>query len=162
MITQSELQDILNYDIETGIFTWKIKPCKNIAVNTVAGGINNRNYVVIKIKNKTYLAHRLAWLYVYGEIPDFIDHINGNKSDNKIKNLRECSQQENCFNRKLAINNKCGVKGICFYNKTKKWKAQLNIDGKRKHLGYFDNIEDAKEVLNNARIKHHKEFARNE
>ena len=93
------LQEILDYDQETGIFTWKINQCGARKKGQIAGTKNKNGYIVIRHK-KLYYAHRLAWLYVHGIFPDsVIDHINRNKSDNRINNLRSVSHADNMYNR---------------------------------------------------------------
>lgn len=94
MLTQSELKSKLTYNISSGIFTW-IKRNQNIA-----GTLNGSNYLVIRVSGKSYYAHRLVWLYITGRFPiNLIDHINGDRSDNKLNNLREATYQENALNR---------------------------------------------------------------
>lgn len=89
-----------------------------------------------------------------------IDHINRNPLDNRRDNLRICSHQQNTFNRTKYSNNTSGFKGVSFHKEKQKFRANINIDGKRKHLGYFENAEDAHEEYKKAAIKHHGEFAR--
>jgi hypothetical protein len=158
-MTQQELKDLLHYDQDTGIFTWLISR------GSIKSGkkINNSifDYTNIKINKKSYRAHRLAWLYIYGYIPiNQIDHINGNKSDNRLCNLREVTNQQNQFNSPIRKDNKSGVKGVHWHKKQNKWVANLHINGKAKQLGSFDNLEEAKKVINEARLLHHGEFSR--
>ena len=154
MITQEFIKSVLNYDKETGIFTW-------IKNGKVAGYKQKDGYVRFNFNNKHYRAHRLAWLYVYGIYPDsHIDHINGNTTDNSINNLRLCNRNQNMHNRKLNKNNKAGIKGVCWNRKIGKWHVQIGISGKVKHLGYFDDLEFAELVSVEARDKYHKEFSR--
>jgi len=105
MITQDKLKEILDYNQHTGLFTWKkIKKYSNRSVGDIAGSLS-LGYVVIGIDKKIYKAHRLAWLYVYGEFPkEQLDHINGNKEDNRICNLREANQSQNNFNFLFIFN----------------------------------------------------------
>ena len=158
MLTQAELQSILNYDPETGIFT-RIKSRMSNKVNKVVGTLNKQNRVQISINAKIYKAHRLAWLYVYGEWPQIIDHINGNPADNRICNLRECTTQQNNYNAKLSKRNTSGIKGVRFDKDRNKWEANLRINGKRTRIGRFNTLEDAKNAIENARRIHHGNFA---
>ena len=96
MITQQYLKSRLRYDLNLGSFTWINGPRKGF----LAGNINPRGYHVIELKGKTYRAHRLAWLYVHGEIPPMLDHINRDTSDNRIVNLRPCNSSQNQYNSK--------------------------------------------------------------
>jgi hypothetical protein len=163
MLTQEYLKSILNYDQDIGIFTRKVKRNKKFKVGDVVGYIDNYGYVRIKIDKKNYSSHRLAWLYVYGEFPKKqLDHINGDKQDNRICNLREANQSQNNFNRKIQKNNTSGIKGVSWNKNAKKWEVSINVNGIKKHLGIFDSKEFAELVITEARNKYHKEFARNE
>jgi hypothetical protein len=160
MITQNYLKSILDYNPETGIFVWKVKFSKKINIGDVAGTKDSKGYIAIKVNKKTYASHRIAWLYIYGYIPEKqIDHINGNRVDNRICNLREATNQENQFNRQIQKNNTSGVKGVCWSNQQNKWVARIRANGKRITLGLFDNLELAELVINEARLKYHKQFA---
>ena len=154
MITQSELKELLNYNQDTGIFTW-------IKTGKVAGGYLTSGYKRIGVKNKSYLYHRLAWLYVYGKFTkDTIDHINGNKSDNRINNLREATFVENKQNSKKSTKNTSGSKNVVWNKNCKKWQVQIWLNRKSKYIGLFDNFEFASFVADEVRDKYHKEFAR--
>jgi hypothetical protein len=160
MITQSELKKLLDYNLDTGIFTWKINRTKNAKIGSIAGYVDIEGYHLISIFGKVYKSHRLAWLYVYGNFPSkLIDHINGNKSDNKLCNLRECSNDENQWNAKISSRNLSGVKGVHWSNNKDRWIAKLSIHGKIKHCGSFKDIESAKNAIIKFRESLHKEFA---
>jgi len=135
MLIQAELKKLLDYNPITGVFTWSTnRVC--VSVGDVAGHISKSGYSTIRIKGVLYFAHRLAWLYVYNEWPDNIDHINHNRSDNKIKNLRSVSHKNNLRNMSLSISNTSGVTGVYWDKKKKSWMALIMIDGKSKFLGY--------------------------
>jgi len=155
ILTQPYLKKILDYAPDTGVFVWKIAKSKNIRVGAVAGCINSLGYRVIKIDRRTYLAHRLAWLYVYGEFPDNqIDHINQAKDDNRILNLRDVTVSENGKNAKMSKNNTSGINGVCWYKRRKKWRVRINVNGKLKHLGYYEDLKLAALVRKEAEIKY--------
>ena len=161
MLTQEYLKSVLNYDQETGIFTWKEKISDKIVIGKIAGS-NNKGYIQIRLNKKLYFSHRLAWLYVYGEFPKYmIDHINNNPADNRICNLREATNQQNQFNRKLSKANTSGIKGVCWSKQYNKWIARIRANGKRIYLGCFDNLEFAELVVKEARNKFHGIFAKN-
>jgi len=152
MITQSELKDILHYDQDTGVFTW----LKNYIV---AGTVEKKGYIAIKINKKSYKAHRLAWLYVYGNFPkEQIDHLNGIKNDNCINNLREATASENMLNRKQFKTSSAEFKGISFHKKQQKWTAKIQINKQRIWLGSFYSANEAAIAYKNAAIKLHGSF----
>lgn len=144
-ITQSKLKELLHYETETGVFTWRRTLCNRAIKGRVAGYKNGRGYLYIGFNGKVYSAHRLAWLYVYGTFPtNDIDHINGNTIDNRISNLRDVETAINCQNRRQARSgSKSGVLGVGWHKRVGKWSAQIRISGRSKHLGYFDTPEQA-------------------
>jgi hypothetical protein len=159
MITQEYIKSILDYNKDTGIFTWKVNKSKRSKIGSVAGWSDN-GYIKIEIDGKAYKAHRLAWLYVYGDIPEMIiDHANNNRSDNRIENLREATYQENSENYKTPKTNKSGVKNVSWYKQLNKWVVSMSIKGKKKTIGYFDDLEFAELVAIEARDKYRMEFA---
>ena len=144
MINQKELKKLLRYDPNTGIFIWIKKTCLKVVVGKTAGTLSAKGYIVITIRGKLYRAHRLAWLDVYGVWPkDQIDHINHIKDDNRIENLREASQQDNCKNRSISKANKSGVIGVSWVKEYRSWKATAWLNGKAVSLGQFRDKFDA-------------------
>jgi len=127
MITSENIREYVLYDYETGVFTW----AKDVSITgrkgKIAGTIGKRGYVTICIHRVFYKAHNLAWLYVYGKNPEFeIDHINHNKSDNRISNLRDVTPYENKKNKPISKNNASGINGVSFHHKTQKWRVRIN------------------------------------
>jgi len=142
------LRNTLEYDPETGVFIRR----KN---NKIAGTRTKRGYIEITVSRKRYYAHRLAWLYHYGEWPkEYIDHINHNKIDNRITNLREANKQENQKNGTLQKNNTSGFVGVYYSNTQKKWRSQIKVNGSLIHLGIFDTLQEAVD----SRAQAHKRF----
>lgn len=159
MITQSELKELLEYNPVTGQFIRKISRGR-FKVGEIAGSLDKDGYNVIMICNKNYKSHRLAWLYMMGNWPDKdVDHIDNDPQNNAWKNLREATESENICNSKLSKANKSGIKGVSWDSKLCKWRVQLQIDGKAKFLGSFNNINEAKNAIDIARKEYHKEFA---
>lgn len=141
MITQTRLREVLEYDPETGIFTWKVTLSNSVPAASRAGTLHPNGYVYIHIDRRGYLAHRLAWLYITGSWPqDQLDHINGVKNDNRWVNLREADNRLNLENqRKAHRNNKLGVLGVT--PSQGKFRAVIRHLGHLRHLGYFATRE---------------------
>ena len=156
MITESELKEILHYDQDTGNFIWLVSLSTKTKVGSIAGS-NKDGYKRVMINNKRYYLHRLAWLYVNGSYPKkFIDHINGNKGDNRICNLRDVSHSGNMQNRRLTSkNNTSGYLGVCWEKSHKKWRAQITVDGKTIRLGRFKDPKIAHETYLKAKADLH-------
>ena len=155
-LTADRLKQMLSYDPETGVFTWLIRPSKAVKAGTIAGHVDKLiGYNTIGIKGKIYKAHRLAWLYVYGEWPTaLIDHINGQKADNRIANLRIVLADGNSQNvRKPNRRNKSGFMGVIFFQN--KWRATMSYKGKTKFLGDYATPEEAHQVYLEAKRKYH-------
>jgi hypothetical protein len=124
-LTVGFLRSIFSYNPETGVFT-RLKARGAQRAGTVPGRLNEEGYIKIKINGKEYGAHRLAWLYVYGEWPSlFIDHINRAKADNRIQNLRDVSRSENGRNRGEPLNNVSGKSGVHWVERNKRWCARV-------------------------------------
>jgi hypothetical protein len=138
ILTQEELKAILHYDQETGIFT-------RVSNGKEAGSKHKSGYIRIKITSKrSYLAHRLAWLYVTGENPTIIDHINGDGYDNRFCNLRNVSNSENLQNIRSAYSrNSCGLLGAHKSQGKHKYSSSIWHNGEKTFLGYFESPEEA-------------------
>lgn len=144
MLTQSRLKELLSYDPETGLFT-RLSTMTRHKVGSISGSPQNKGYVQIMIDTRNYLAHRLAWLYVYGEFPKGqIDHINRIKTDNRIINLRDVDNSINQLNNGIRKHNSSGVTGVMKDTRSNKWVVQLIFDNKRHYLGSYKTIDEAK------------------
>jgi hypothetical protein len=160
LISHSDLCSILDYCPNKGIFTWAITDRLGFK-GKIAGSLRPSGYITINFGGKYYQAHRLAWFYVTKKWPRcYIDHVNGNKSDNRIINLREANQSQNIANSKLSKANKTGYKGVSYSRKQQAYQACLGKDGKQLFLGYFDDPEEAYQAYVKAALTHHGKFAK--
>jgi hypothetical protein len=160
MLTQEYLKSIVDYDQETGVFTWRVKR-SNIPAGTVIGRGCKAWYGQAGIDGKLYLLHRLAWLYIHGRWPaDDIDHINGDRHDNRIANLREATRAQNLLNKGPRASNTSGYKGVTWSKRRQKWMAQIGHGGRNFGLGYYQTAEEAHAAYVAAAAKLHGEFAR--
>lgn len=143
-LSQSRLLEVLIYDADTGEFRWRASR-RGVKAGAVAGCADVDGYRRIRVDWRIYRAHRLAWLYTRGCWPPAgIDHINGIRDDNRLSNLREATAAENGQNqRKAQRNNQCGLLGVTFDKGRGQWKAQIQIAGRGRHIGYFDAAEEA-------------------
>lgn len=162
MITQDRVKEVLDYNPNTGLFTWRQRLAPRGPVGSVAGCKDKHrgNRVFIRIDGVLYLAHRLAWLYIFGWMPDTIDHINGDPSNNSIANLRVASQMQNVWNSNVRSDNTSGIKGVRFDASRGKWSARLKVNGKFVLLKRFDNKEEAVFAYESTSAKYHSEFKR--
>lgn len=146
-ISVDRLRELLHYEPETGIFTWRVDRYRKKTAGQVAGNFRCDGYIGICIEGVIYLAHRLAWLYVKGFWPvDQIDHKDRDRINNRFDNLRESSNKQNNENRILQANTASGIMGVSWMPKSKKWQVGIKHNGVRKHLGCFDSLLDAAAV----------------
>lgn len=140
---------LYRYDAETGIFLRVARQTRSRQIvpldHPVEAGTFKDGYLRISLFGKSFYAHRLAWLFVHGRWPkDQLDHINGDRSDNRISNLRECTDAENRQNwTRPKSNNPHGLIGVNWHAGANKFSAQIQINRKQKHLGLFETAEEA-------------------
>ena len=142
MISANTLRELLDYNPDTGELTWRVSPRANVEAGSIAGSVRDDGYRSVVIGRKAYKAHRLIWMYVYGEFPNGeIDHINRDRDDNRIDNLREVSRSMNQYNAGIRSDNKSGFKGVSYSKSKCRWIAKLGS----KQLGAFkDKLEAIK------------------
>lgn len=158
-LSHDYLTKVLDYNSETGGFIRKISPSRDIKVGTRAGGaVNKTGYRLISINNIRYKAGRLAWFYHYGEWPSDeapqIGHINGDRPDGRIANLRQVTDERNSRNQKVRSTNTSGRTGVRFHKPRGKWMAVIRNNGKYECLGYYAKFEAAVKAREAAEIKY--------
>jgi hypothetical protein len=158
MITKDQLHELFDY--QDGNLIWQIQLAYRGKVGSIAGSVRNDGYRQVGIKRTDYLLHRLVFMYFHGYMPKYIDHIDGDRSNNKIENLRECTNQQNSFNASISKNNTSGVRGVSWDKERKKWEAKCTMNRKTIHLGRFESLDDACIALRSWREQNHGQFAR--
>ena len=158
-ISHEELTRLLDYDSKTGLFTRKVTTYSRWKKGTVCNALcKETGYIKIHLNRKIYFAHRLAWFYVYKKWPDYqIDHINGDRVDNRIENLRDIEQYKNCQNV-ISSTNTSGYQGVSWRKDRNRWTAQISINNVTKRVGTFKLKEDAYKAYLEAKEKYHKYF----
>ena len=158
MITQNLLQELFDY--KDGELSWK-KSRGNAKAGQVAGHLNKKiGYYRLTLFKKVYMVHRVIFMYHNGCMPEIIDHADNNKLNNRIENLRECTNQQNSFNARISKNNSSGIKGVSWDKSRQKWQAKCMINKKTIHLGRFETLEDADLAIRSWRDQNHGCYAR--
>lgn len=159
-LTVGLLRSVLSYNADTGEFRWLVSRGKRKA-GDIAGKHACNGYWRIKLFGKEYPARRLAWFFFYVEWPDGqVDHINLDKVDNRIANLRQATVAENQHNKHHQSNNTSGFKGVSKLKRTGRWRSEIMVDGRKHYLGSFATAEEAADAYAVAATRLHAEFAR--
>ena len=158
-ITHDRLTYVIDYNPDDGQFRWRNPTHSKYKVGDVAGCRNGRGYFGIKIDRVLYRRCRLAWFYFHGSWPEqHIDHINRDRADDRIANLRECTDAQNQWNTIARVNSKLGAKNVHFSERLGKYVADIRVNGRTKHLGCFDTMAEAIASRNTAAMLIHGEF----
>ena len=141
-LNSTQVHETLRYDQETGNFIWLVSKGSKKA-GEIAGTINDDGYIIIRVNGKRYMAHRIAWFLLKGKMPDGdIDHINGNRKDNRIENLRDVSRSVNLQNQRSPRNGNKYL-GVTWDKRNKKWFSQITVGHKHINIGRFNTAEEA-------------------
>jgi hypothetical protein len=161
-LTAERLREVLEYDPLTGVFRWRVARGAPVGgrVGVVAGSKHPRGYRYVCIDGVSHKEHRLVWLYATGAFPALnIDHRDGNRSNNRLSNLREATTSQNNANARRNRTNKSGFKGVSWHKAAGRWRAQITMNGRVVHLGHFKKPEEAHAVYVTAATKHFGAFA---
>lgn len=157
-LTQQYLKACVEYSPDTGAFTARLSSSSRNEGDSLGALGGSHGYLSIAVAGRSYLAHRLAWFYVHGEWPEQIDHIDRNRHNNRICNLRPCTHQENTWNVGLRHPTRSGVVGVNWNASRHKWVAKITIDQRTKTLGYFDELSPAIAARKQAEQEHRGHF----
>ena len=152
MLTQDRLKELLTYDPSTGVFNWRFTR-RAAKAGAIAGTRSPKNYIMISVDAKVYPAHRLAWLYTYGEWPiSELDHINRIRDDNRVQNLRLANRYINTRNTTTRKDSLSGVKGVRWHKTQARWESRIQHNHKSITIGYYSHLQDAKQAREIAEI----------
>jgi hypothetical protein len=141
MITAARVRELLDYDPDTGVMRWRV-PRGRAPAGAIAG-FNEKGYRGIRVDSVQTYIHRLVFLHVHGYEPKIVDHLNGDRSDNRLANLRDVTQSINLRNRRVSSANKSGITGVFWCTDKGRWAARIKVNRRTTHLGYFTDIQDA-------------------
>lgn len=144
---------------QDGVLYWKVTPGGGKKAGDKAGYTHPSGYMQTMLKGKSYYNHVLIFLLHHGYIPEEVDHIDNDPTNNWVDNLRPCTRSQNQSNKRLQSNNTSGIKGVGWCKRRRKWFARISKDKRRYTLGFFTSIEEASVVLSAARTEMHGEFA---
>lgn len=161
MLNQNYIKSLFDY--KDGKLFWRVSRSRRIKPGDEAGYTRKDNgRRIVNLDGKLQFTHRLIFMLHHGWLPNEVDHIDGDPSNNKIENLRAVTRAQNQWNSRLRADNTSGVKGVCWYPPTKKWTAQIRVNGVRKRIGYYATIDEAADAIRQAQICFHGEFAKHQ
>lgn len=153
-----DIKDI--YEYRDGSLFWKVANSNVVKIGDRAGYTTKHGYRKVMINGKQLYEHRVIFFMHNGYMPKEIDHIDGNKLNNKIENLREVTHSQNAMNVKKLVTNTSGVKGVCWDKARQKWKVRISVNNKCINIGRYDDLELAELVAIEARDKYHNQYAK--
>ena len=159
-LTQEKVKKLFWYDAESGGLYWRCSLNNYIKPWSKAGKVTGHGYIQVHAHKKVHQAHRIAFLYAHGYLPKQVDHINGVRTDNRLKNLRAATNSQNGMNRGVQANNISGYKGVTFHKKVGNFQARICVGGVIKSLGFFKDAKEAHNAYVKAAGELHGQFAR--
>lgn len=161
MISLEAIRRAIDYNHETGAIIARTRRANGkVKVGSILGSVRPDGYLMVTFERRRILAHRLAWFYTTGEWPDEIDHVNADRSDNRLCNLRVATRRQNGANLPRQTNNTSGFKGVSFHKRAGKWRADIKVNYRPIYLGLFATREDAHAAYCAAATRYFGEFAR--
>ncbi len=157
MLTKERANELLEY--RDGFLFWKSTRSRTAAAGSLVGHLGSTGYMQTKVDGKRQMNHRIIFLMHHGYMPAFVDHIDGNKLNNLVENLRPATKAQNGHNVGVRSNNTSGIKGVYWKKQDKKWCVRAWCNGKRRYFGLYADLELADLVAQEARNKYHREYA---
>jgi hypothetical protein len=157
MLTQAQVHDLFDY--RDGQLYWRKSLNKRIKIGSLAGTVSSTGYIAIMINRKRYQAHRLIFLMHHGWLPEFIDHMDLDRQNNQLWNLRAATRTQNTRNTPVRRDSSSKVKNVYWVNRLGKWLVRMRIKGKPTHIGVFEDKDMAIFVASEYRDAYHGEFA---
>lgn len=155
----ARVNELLSYDRTTGDFRWKVGRQGTGGIGSVAGTTGENGYRIIFLNGVHRYVHRLVWLLETGEWPEYLDHKDRNKLNNRFENLRPASANENGYNRKVSCNSSSGFKGVTWVAREQRWQAAIRVNGRRIYLKRHKTADEAAAAYNEAALRFHGQFA---
>jgi hypothetical protein len=158
MLTKKQAHELFDY--KDGMLFWKVRPANNIKLGSKAGSRHHSNYIYITFNKSNIAEHRIIFLMHHGYFPQQVDHIDGNRKNNSIENLRAATPLTNAQNAKVRKDNTSGAKGVNWNKSNNQWRVRVQVNNKRILIGDFKDLELAELVAQEARNKYHGNFAK--
>ena len=149
------------FEYRDGFLRWRNPRACRCKIGAVAGSLGADGYLVVRLREGRYPVHKIIWAMHYGELPDMLDHINRDRADNRIENLRLVTKRENNFNKQTRVDNTTGITGVRWHSQRGKWNARIAIDGRERSLGMYSKMQDAVQARMRAELKHFGEYSPN-
>ena len=157
-MTQEYAHSLFEY--KDGSLYWKVRKAPHVKIGAKVGSPEVNGYETVYVDGRNWRIHRLVFLMQHGYLPKVLDHINGDRKDNCIENLREATACQNAYNKPAQSNNKSGEKGVRWHKQIKHWCVEIQVNKVKHYLGIYKDLELAALVASEARDLYHGKFAR--